>query len=156
MDRVGTAARHRSASPAQQQANGFGSNRRSEVAIFGGVELVHQIRVVALERHYGLVSKIIRGESILVPDIRQPVVGSLLVGVQGLSQGDQADVDVGVVIFLEERDQRTMISGERLKCHARTSRTGGVGTSPSRGIMRDAPGQITAWCRGLLSTVSTP
>ena len=85
VDGVWMCAHHLRSGSSQQEANGLLRYRRPKVPVLGGVEMVHQVRVVALKRHDGLTSQFIAGETVLISNIRQPVVGSLLVGIQGLA-----------------------------------------------------------------------
>ena len=82
MDGVWMCAHHLRSGSSQQEANSFLRYRRPKVAVLGGID---QVRVVALKRHDGLTSQFIAGETVLISDIRQPVVGSLLAGIQGLA-----------------------------------------------------------------------
>ena len=83
---------------ANKQADGPFRNLRTEVAIVLLVQLVNEARgsrpfiLASLKTHDGLLPELGRSETILVPNVGQPVVRALFVGRQTLPQGDEPHV----------------------------------------------------------------
>ena len=69
MNGVWMCAHHLRSGSSQQEANGLFRYRRPKVAVLGGIEMFHQVRVVALKRHDGLTSQFIAGETVLISNV---------------------------------------------------------------------------------------